>query len=212
VEEAFAKGMTFLAKLADDYPAVPEFRRELARALDRMGCLLFKTSRKAEAATSFRQARQLREQLTQDFPECPRYLLEWAWFLATCPEASIRDAKVALETAERVVTLAPEQADTWTTLGVAHYRNGNWDKAQAALLQAAKAQNGGRCAQWLFLAMTCQRLGNLGSARQWFDKAAAWMDQNQPIAEDLTRFQAEAEAVMIKGARSARLPIGVGGR
>jgi serine/threonine protein kinase/tetratricopeptide (TPR) repeat protein len=211
-EEALAKGMTSMAKLADEYPAAPEFRNELAQALDWMGCLLFKSSRKPAATRIFRQVRRLQEQLIRDFPVCPRYLQELAWLLATCPDLSIRDTKLALETAERAAALAPEQSDCWITLGVAHYRNGHWNKAQTALIQSTHLQNGGQCAAWLFLAMTCQRLGDPGQARQWFDKAVAWINQNQPIPEDLTRFRAEAEAVMSGDGRSAQLPIGVGGR
>jgi serine/threonine protein kinase/Tfp pilus assembly protein PilF len=207
-EDALAKGMKLMAKLADDHAAVPGFRRDLAQALDLMGYLLVKTSRKPEAANVFRQVRQLREQLVRDFPDCPRYLQELAWFLAACPVPSIRDEKLALETAERAAAQAPEQGDCWRTLGLAHYRNRNWNLAQSILLKATQLQNGGQCADWLFLAMAYERLGHSSQARQWLDKAVAWIDQNHPVAEDLIRFRAEAEAVVIKSERSARLPIG----
>jgi tetratricopeptide (TPR) repeat protein len=208
-EETFSKGLSLLAKLADDYPAVPEFRRELAQGLDLLGCLLVREGRKSAGAQTFRQVRQLREELIRNLPE-PVHVQEMAWFLATCPDESFRDPKVALQMAERAVAFAPEQGDCWSALGIAHYRNGEWKKGEAALQQAIQLRSGGGCADWLFLAITCRQLGELGQARQWFEKAAAWMEQNQPVAEDLTRFRAEAEIVMTKDSRSDRHQIEMG--
>jgi tetratricopeptide (TPR) repeat protein len=208
-EETFSKGLNLLAKLADDYPAVPEFRRELAQGLDLLGCLLVREGRKSAGAQTFRQVRQLREELIRNLPE-PVHVQEMAWFLATCPDESFRDAKVALQMAERALALAPEQGDCWSALGIAHYRNGEWKKSEAALQKAIQLRSGGGCADWLFLAMTCRQLDELGQARRWFDKAAAWMEQNQPVAEDLTCFRAEAETVIAKGSRPDRHQIEMG--
>ncbi len=33
-------------------------------------------------------------------------------------------------------------------------------------------------------------------AREWYDKAVAWMDKNKPDDEELKRFRAEAEEVL----------------
>jgi len=211
-EEAFPKGVTLLAKLADDYPAVPEFRRELAQGLDLLACLLARQGRKSAGAQTFRQVRQLLEELTRNSSETPGHFQELAWFLATCPDESFRDPKVALQMAERAVALAPEQGDCWSALGIAHYRSGDWKKGETALQEAIRLRSGGGCADWLFLAMICHQLGELAQARQWFDKAAVWMEQNQPAAEDLTRFRAEAEAVIAKGGGSAELQRGMGGQ
>jgi uncharacterized protein HemY len=114
--------------------------------------------------------------------------------------------------AKRAVALTPEQGDCWSALGIAQYRNGEWKKAEAALQKAMQLCNGGPCIDWLVLAMTCQQLGELVQARQWFDRSAAWMEQNQPVADDLTRLRAEAVTVMMKGDRSAHLQTAVGGQ
>jgi tetratricopeptide (TPR) repeat protein len=197
------KCLTSLAKLADDYSAAPDFRRDLAQALDLLGCLLTKESKKAEAAKTFREVRRLREELTRNYPEAPGHFRELAWFLATCPDESIRDAKLAEQLAQRTVALAPEDGDGWSTLGVARYRIGDWQKAQSALLQATRLQNGGGFAQWLFLAMAYHQLSDHAQAGQWVDKANVWIEQNQPVSEDLARLRSEAEKVM--GRPSAHL-------
>src|SRR5262249_47187761 len=56
-----------------------------------------------------------------------------AWLLATCPDAPFRDPDRAVELAKRAVELAPKAATNWNTLGVAHYRAGDWKAAIAAL-------------------------------------------------------------------------------
>ena len=44
-----------------------------------------------------------------------------AWFLATCPDSSYRDASRAIELASQAVELAPHNGENWNTLGVAQY-------------------------------------------------------------------------------------------
>jgi hypothetical protein len=44
------------------------------------------------------------------------------------------------------------------------------------------------------------QLGAKDEAREWYDLAVQWMDQNDPKNEDLRRFRAEAaELLRIKG-------------
>jgi WD40 repeat protein/tetratricopeptide (TPR) repeat protein len=62
-------------------------------------------------------------------------------------------------------------------LGAALYRAGRLEEAAERLNEAVRASGGdGTYADWLFLAMTHQRLGHGEEARRWLDKAVRWMD------------------------------------
>lgn len=195
--EALSKALTLQAKLADGCPQIPRFRSELAHAMDLLGCLLTKETKKTEAAKTFSQGRQIRQKLIENEPGAPAYFQELAWFLATCPDVSFWDARSALSNARRAVALGPEVGGCWSALGVAHFRTGDWKKAEEAFQKAIQLKNGGTCADWLFLAMTCRQLGDQAQARRWLDQGIAWIDQHHPVAEELTRFRAEAEGVML---------------
>src|SRR5581483_10203230 len=56
-----------------------------------------------------------------------------AWLLATCPDHKFRDSGQAVAHAKKAVELAPGNGGFWNTLGVAHYRNGDWKAVIAAL-------------------------------------------------------------------------------
>ena len=49
---------------------------------------------------------------------------------------------------------------------------------------------------WFFLAMAHWQVGEKDKARQWYAKAVAWMDKNKPTDAELTRFRAEAKALL----------------
>jgi tetratricopeptide (TPR) repeat protein len=94
------------------------------------------------------------------------------------------------------VELAPQQGDFWNTLGVAHFRAGEWQAAVAALNQSMQLRKGGDSADWFFLAMAHWRRSDWDQARNWYDKAVAGMDSHSPNHEELLRFRAEATALL----------------
>ena len=51
-------------------------------------------------------------------------------------------------------------------------------------------------AAWLFAAMLHSKLGNEEEARTWYNKAAGWVEENDPDNEDLCSLQAKAEQVL----------------
>jgi len=61
----------------------------------------------------------------------PRDANSLAWELATSPNTKHRDPGLAVELATQVVRMAPQVATHWNTLGVAHYRAGNWKESRA---------------------------------------------------------------------------------
>jgi tetratricopeptide (TPR) repeat protein len=126
-----------------------------------------------------------------------------AWLLATCPEASLRDPAQAVELARRAVQQTPKDGGSWNTLGVAHYRAGNWKASVAALDKSVELHQGGDAVDRLFLAMAHQKLGNNLAARKAYDQALDWIEKNKETlekdraqAEELRRFRTEAEAVL----------------
>src|SRR5262249_54030732 len=56
-----------------------------------------------------------------------------AWLLATSADPKRRDPRQAVAEAQRAVDLDPKNGKYWNTLGVAHYRDGNWRAAVDAL-------------------------------------------------------------------------------
>jgi WD40 repeat protein/serine/threonine protein kinase/predicted Zn-dependent protease len=118
-----------------------------------------------------------------------------AWFLATYADPQVRDPARALKLARRAVAQAPEQESYWLTLGVAHYRGGDW-KASIAALDKALALGAGDGAAGFFLAMAHWKLGGKERARQAFSRANEWLAKHAPEDEELRRFHSEAAGLL----------------
>jgi WD40 repeat protein/serine/threonine protein kinase len=119
-----------------------------------------------------------------------------AWLLATCPDAKRYDPSRAVGLAKRAVELAPAMQIHWNTLGVAHYRAGDWKAAIEALTKSEElAPRKNRGFNAFFLAMAHWQLGDKPQARSWFDKAVQLMEPD-PNDEELIRFRAEVAALL----------------
>jgi superkiller protein 3 len=129
-------------------------------------------------------------------PQDPNLHNILARLLATCSEAKYRDPSQSVVLARKAVELAPMNPDYANTLGVAHYRAGDWKAAIAALEKSTELRKGGNGFDWFFLAMAHWQLGNEDQARKWYDQAVAWMDKNQPNNRELDRFRTEAEELL----------------
>ncbi|MHB8974423.1 MAG: protein kinase domain-containing protein [Pirellulaceae bacterium] len=119
-----------------------------------------------------------------------------AWHLATCPDQNVWRPARAVALAQKAVKLAPKEGMYWNTLGVAQYRTGDHKAALESLTKSMELRSGGNPCDWYFLTMAHWQLGNKDEARQWYDKAAAWMDKNKPNDEELLRFRAEAAELL----------------
>ena len=84
----------------------------------------------------------------------------------------------------------------WNTLGVAHYRAGEFQSALIALSRSMELRSGGDAADHFFLAMAYERLGDRKQARIWYDKAVQWMDKRSPQGEADLRYRAEAKEIL----------------
>ena len=61
-----------------------------------------------------------------------------------------------------------------------------------------RLQGGGNVTDWLFLAMSNQRLGNAGEARVWYEHAVDGMSSQAGVDPETNRFRAEADALFIR--------------
>jgi tetratricopeptide (TPR) repeat protein len=131
-----------------------------------------------------------------------------AWILATCPDAKLRDPKLAVALAKSAVDLTPTAGTFWNTLGAAHYRSGDCKAAIDSLKKSIELRNGGDSFDWFFLAMTHGQLGDKDRGRKWYDQAVQWMQKNKAQDEELLRFGEEAAKVLgiDAGAEVALIP------
>jgi serine/threonine protein kinase/Tfp pilus assembly protein PilF len=175
-----------------------DFRIEdFALAHSYLGNALYAKGRLGEAIDAYREAIRLQSRgsgtLPRDSTDTHNNL---AWLLATCPDPKFRDSTQAVELAQKAVKISRWSGGHWNTLGVAHYRAGDWKAAVTALEKSVAFRKGGDSFDWFFLAMAHWRLGEKKQARQWYDKAVPWMDKNKPQDEELCRFRAEAAELL----------------
>jgi tetratricopeptide (TPR) repeat protein len=129
-------------------------------------------------------------------PETPEAQQAVAWFLATCAEPQLRDPDRAVLLATKAVQSAPGNGFCWQTLGVAEYRVGKWKAALQALDRVRELGSAGDSFEWFFLAMAHWQLGHNEQARKWYAPAVLWMEKHWPNHPELSRFRAEAAALL----------------
>ena len=155
---------------------------ELAEAYENLGIALLNQGKLDEALQEVRQAESL------SGGELGA-LNKFAWELATTSNPKLRHHERALEVALEAVELHPQHSGTWSTLGVARYRNGQWSEAITALEKSVEISSGGTPADWLFLAMAHWQLNQKEEARKWYDKAVAWINSKASADAELLRFR-----------------------
>ena len=99
--------------------------------------------------------------------------------------------------AEKAVDMAPKEGNHLNTLGVAHYRAGDW-KAAIEALEKSKELLGDTELSFnaFFLAMAHWKLDQKEQARKRYDQAVQWMDKNAAKDEEMIRFRAEAAELL----------------
>src|SRR5262249_1283124 len=146
--------------------AIAQFRKAIKlgpnAALPRinLGNLLQNLGRLDEAIAAYRGAVRVEHHNAHARNQLGAALNRRAWALATGPAPRKRDAGRAVELATEAVELAPKVADWWSTLGVAHYRAGNWKESRDALQKSMDLGMRGDSLGGFFLAMAHWQLGN----------------------------------------------------
>ncbi len=134
-----------------------------------LACLGLRTGNRREEHRQFCQKMVGRFGNTAD----PQTAGQVAWTCVLVPRA-VADLEPIVGLAEK----AHSQAGFVSAHGAALFRAGRYPEALPRLHQALKAsKKEGTAFDWLFLAMTYQRLSKADEARQWLAKAAAWLDQ-----------------------------------
>src|SRR5260370_41905082 len=108
-----------------DFPAIVSYRIILALSCLSLGPLLAASGRAQEADQVYRKALEF----TPDGPDALNLL---AALLILCPEHKFRDPSRALNLVKKSLELAPHNGQHWNTLGILHYRLGNWKDAVVA--------------------------------------------------------------------------------
>jgi hypothetical protein len=83
--------------------------------------------------------------------------------------------------AEQELKGSPQKFWSLTEQAALHYRASRFDRALPLLEQSLKAdkdkQPGNAVLNWLWLALTSQKLGHKAQARTWLETATKWLDQ-----------------------------------
>jgi tetratricopeptide (TPR) repeat protein len=111
-------------------PSSADARFQLARACFLQGHVCYKRGQGTEAFAQWRETIRLQ-------PEAIPVLNLLAWELATCPNASLRNGKEALELAQRGARVTGDQApELLDTLAAAYAESGRFDRAARTAAQA----------------------------------------------------------------------------
>jgi tetratricopeptide (TPR) repeat protein len=77
-EAAYRQALAIQDKLAGEYPAVPQYRQELATSHNNLGILHARLGKRAEAEEAYRKALAIHEKLAGEYPAVPQYRQELA--------------------------------------------------------------------------------------------------------------------------------------
>ncbi len=156
-----------------------------------------------------RQALDVVEQAYAAHSQSPDAANNLAWNLVTAPP-ELRDAQRTIELAEQALREEPNSTTYRNTLGVAHYRAGNYQRVIELLEPNVLAAPGGQLPYDLFfLSMSHAASGNQREAEFYLHMADRWLSVTQddrslnddPIRPELRAIRAEAEAAVRAGRR-----------
>jgi tetratricopeptide (TPR) repeat protein len=171
----------------------------------------------AAARGSFLLGLEMLEELVRSDPgvvgtrqsQLARELSNIAWFLATCPDETMRDGAMAVGLARWAIDLEPLHGNTWNTLGAALYRSEDWDGARDALSRAMERREGGTgtAYDWYLMAMVEARAGDREQALGWFQRAANMPNPIPAKGSELERLRIEAAGLLGLEPRTEPLPV-----
>ena len=189
--------------LVAEYPLVPDYREMLGWVYERLGDLSAMARRFDQADASFARALAIFDKLVADDPARGGArgqvgaMYSYRVDLLTQPGRADVEPGRAVGLAEEAVARCPKSHDAWRALGRARYYAGDWKGALVALRKARAIDDSADCNLWLLLALTHSRLGDRGQARDWYDKAVTWMEQDPE--PDWSRHQLRDEAAALIG-------------
>ena len=149
-----------------------------------------------EAITRYREAAAVFRKHLKLNPDDGEVQCHLVWVLAMCPDCDLRDPHEALELAKAAAKRGQRDENTWNSLGIAHYRMGDWQDSIDAVCKEMKLPQGDdEGFQRFLLAMAEWQLGSHQAARDWYAKGAEWMETN-PSDGATIRFRREAKKLI----------------
>ncbi len=119
-------------------------------------------------------------------------LNDLAWLLVGDAQAGTAEVERAIHLSEEAVTVAPDHAPFWNTLGIARYRHDDYHKAIHALSRSVSlSDDGGNAFDFYYLALANHALNYPDMALGWVDRAEAWARAHPDLATLLGPVQAE---------------------
>ncbi len=115
--------------------------------------------------------------------------------LANRPDPQDRHRAEAIAMAKKAIELLPLNGQAWRTLGMAHYRNEDWEAAMQTLDKSIEL-GFKSCSNQFFLAMTHWQLGQHELARRWYDQAVEHRWKHFPGDAGVRRYHTEAATVL----------------
>jgi tetratricopeptide (TPR) repeat protein len=218
-EAEYRKALAVQQKLADENPAVTQFRNSLALTHNNLGWLLYQTGKTVEAEAEYRKALAVQQKLADDNPSIPLFrrnlansLLGIGWQLAQAGKTEeaigyyTREEAIRLKIAEASsATLESRDylANCQTNMADVLRRSGRLDEALAACGRALAVREPLAAAHpevpfyGAGLGETYLRLGQVrcdmddaaGAAAAW-NRACANYDRSKPLSGEQTFFQA----------------------
>lgn len=130
-------------------------------------------------------------------PDLPNVQVGLAFALLNHPKSNRSDAERAAELARQASVVIPKFDLSWSVLGMAEYRMGNWKEAIRVLdhsLQVSKIRSHG--AEFFFLAMAHWQIEDKAKAINWYRRGVEWMESNDSKNPDLFRWRTETEELL----------------
>ncbi len=154
----------------------------------RLGFALNALGKPEEAIRSYCKALEV----DPNHARCRRVL---GLLLATCPDAKLRDPRLAVVHVLKAVELEPRSAEGLQVLGWVQYRAGAWRESIVALEKSCKLQEGGEgdFGQWIVLALAHARLAlqadippderqyHEAQSRRLYEQADRQINQSWPV-------------------------------
>jgi serine/threonine protein kinase/Flp pilus assembly protein TadD len=194
-ESVFRDAIRILEELHKSSPMNARYLDTLAFVHMYQGTMQWDLQNSEESHKAYRQARDSWKQLVSQSPT-PEFLNNFARFLVSCPDPSIRDSEVAIQHATQAVAMAPANADYQSTLGAAFHRAGRWQDCISAVRKATVLRDSDHAFDTFFLAMAEHEQGNHDAAKESYQLACGWMEENCPGHSGLRRLREEARQLL----------------
>jgi tetratricopeptide (TPR) repeat protein len=194
--EQMRSSEALLKQLKTEQPDAKVIREEWAIAASTLGEMHEATAKPAEAIAIYTAA-------LAEYPDSLALCSQTARFFATYPDPAVRRPEEALRLARHATEVAPRDSGAWNVLGIACYRNGQWQLAVDALQKSMQLHDGGEAWDWFYLAMSLRQLGEQDEAKKWFAQGVAWAKTPRNLRQVQLLYQ-EAAAVLGEPAPEAR--------